>query len=218
MAGTRPSVLKDRPELVEWLKGQSAGALFAAAIVAAPGLTPPPPFNGLQRAAVSFGAGGFGVAIEGDKASIDALETQAGAFLAMVTAEVEQNRQRAIAGDASDPGEGAAAILAAHYVRALAKKVKPARTGDRLDVKLAFDLPSIGSMVPMVGVMAAVAVPAFVKYQQRAAEVQGREAAAERAALEAAIEAAKEGAPTPPPFSAGQRPDGLYELPKPATP
>jgi hypothetical protein len=170
LAGERGSVTRDKPELVEWLKGQSQGAYLAAAVTTAPGLTPPPPLAGLSRAAVALGGDFARVAVEGDDSSLAALEGQAAIFFGALTGEVEGGRQRALGGQ-GEPADAIGAIVASHYARSLIRRLQPVRKGNRLEVDLQFDVGG-GGMVYMLGVGAAVAIPAFTKYVEKSREAE----------------------------------------------
>lgn len=170
LAGKRKPVTVENPALVELLRKDSSGAGFALAAIKPKELPLPPPASGLQRLAVTFGARGISAAIDGDDATITWLQTMADQALAKALAQIDAAHAAALAGK-TNPVEGASAIIGAAYAKSLASHVKPRREGNRLSVSL--DLSSAASdmgaaaVIPLIGIVAAVAVPAFMDYMKR---------------------------------------------------
>ena len=169
LAGKRKAVTTDNKPLVEWLRKDSSGAVFAFAAIAPKDLPLPPQIAGLERVAVTISATGVAAVIDGSDATISSLQTQVDQAFAEMLAETEKAHQAALSGDIPPP-EGFMAILGAAYARSYAAKLKPRRSGNRLSVSL--DLNVAGADAPMVvaviGVLAAVAIPGFLEYMKRA--------------------------------------------------
>ncbi|MBL4635635.1 MAG: hypothetical protein JKY56_17375 [Kofleriaceae bacterium] len=76
----------------------------------------------------------------------------------------------------SDFAIGAGAILAYHNVKSLAASLKPVVDGNTL--RLDFDLLGGGingtMVVAGIGILSAVAIPAFMKYMKKSKNVRGQ--------------------------------------------
>jgi Tfp pilus assembly protein PilE len=168
-AGKRKAVTVDNKALVDWLREQSSGAVLAFAAIRPKALPLPPPIAGLERVAVTIGARGIAAVVDGDDASISALQAQADKAFATMLAEVETAHAAAQAGTIK-PLEGAMAIVGAAYARSYAARLKPKRTGNRLSAALDLGLAETGTatVVGVIGVLSAVAIPAFMDYMKRA--------------------------------------------------
>ncbi|HSS01048.1 MAG TPA: hypothetical protein VLM79_28520 [Kofleriaceae bacterium] len=170
LAGKRKPVTAENPALVELLRKDSSGAAFALAAIKPKELPLPPPASGLQRVSMTFGARGISAAVEGEDATITWLQTTADQALAMMQSQIEAAHAAALAGK-TNPLEGASAIIGAAYAKSLAARVKPRREGNRLSASLDFSSASsdagAAAVIPMIGILAAVAVPAFMDYMKR---------------------------------------------------
>lgn len=173
MAGKRKAVTVDNKPLVDWLRKDSNGAVFAFAAIAPKDLPLPPPIAGLERVAVKIAASGIAAVVDGNDAAISSLQALSDRGFSTMLAQVEAARQAAHAGEAP-PLEGAMAIVGAAYAKSYVAKLKPRRDGNRLSVSLDLGLTSADSavVVAVVGVMAAVAIPAFIEYKNKAGVVQ----------------------------------------------
>ncbi len=87
--------------------------------------------------------------------------------------QLEEQKARATAGP--DVLAGVGSIMAYHNVARLAKELEPKQVGDRLG--LSYQLPTGNAqvMVAVAGIMAAVAIPAFIKYTRKAKSVEATE-------------------------------------------
>lgn len=168
LAGKRKAVTADNKALVDWLRKDSNGAVVAFAAIKPKELPLPAPVTGLERVAVAIHATGVTATVDGDDASISWLQARADEAFAKMLAEVEKAHEAAQAGKTS-PVEGAMAIIGAAYARSFAARLKPRRTGNRLSSSLEVGAARTGasSAVAFVGVLAAVAIPAFMDYMKR---------------------------------------------------
>lgn len=168
LAGKRKSVLVENKPLVDWLHQQSPGAAVGLAAIAPKGIPLPPPAAGLQRVAISLGRTGIRAVLEGEDAAISELQKIIDGGIAMAMTEVTRAHDAAIAGDLPPP-EGAFAIIGAAYAKSYAEKLKPRREGNRLIASLDLGLGGTETMavVAGLGVMSAVAIPAFMNYMKK---------------------------------------------------
>ena len=107
---------------------------------------------------MSISAYGISAVVEGNDASISALQTLADQGIAKMLAEAEQQHAAAQAGTLN-PLEGAMAIIGAAYARSYAAQIKPKRTANRLSTSLVLGFADTGAttVVAVVGVLSAVA-------------------------------------------------------------
>lgn len=170
LAGKRKSVTVENKALVDWLHAETKGAVVGFAAIVPKGLPLPPPAAGLQRTAMSIGRGGVRAVIDGEDAAITSLQKIVDDAFAMAMSEVERAHDAAIAGNIPPP-EGAFAIIGSAYAKAYAAKLKPRREGNRLVASL--DLAGAGhgteamTVVGVIGILSAVAVPAFMNYMKK---------------------------------------------------
>jgi hypothetical protein len=118
----------------------------------------------LDRAGIALGReGGEAVAVLGDPESIGQLKSQLDTALGFANRWVAMTASQAETSD--DLGEALGGIVAAHGTEDILSRLKIETDGGVMTVRL--DLG--GSVtVPMISVLAAVAVPAFIKYVRRA--------------------------------------------------
>jgi len=173
LAGKRKAVTADNKPLVDWLRKESDGAYVAFAAVRPKGLPLPPPAAGLERAAVTVKASGIATVVDGDDASISSLQAMSDQGIAAMLAEVEKAHDAALSGKIGPP-EGAVAIISAAYARSYAARFKPRRTGNRLSVSIDLGLAGTGATatVAVAGILAAVAIPAFMDYTKRSKKTE----------------------------------------------
>jgi type IV pilus assembly protein PilA len=176
LAQKRKNIVAANKALVDWLKKETPGAVIGFAGIMPKGLPLPPEVAGLQRVAASLGRNGVRAAIEGDDATISGLQGLADQALAEMLSEANRARDAAIKGDLPAP-EGAGAIISAAYAKSYAAKLKPKREGNRLSG--AFELPFVGggaeetmTVVAIVGILAAIAVPAFMDYMKHSKKTE----------------------------------------------
>ncbi|HEY4058741.1 MAG TPA: hypothetical protein VGM39_19140 [Kofleriaceae bacterium] len=174
LAQKKKSVVTENKDLVDWLHKETKGALIGIAAVAPKGLPLPPQIAGLQRAAASAGRAGLHAVVEGDDATIAKLDAMANDAIGKVLAETEKQHAAAIAGDIPPP-DGLMAIIGAAYAKDYAAKLKPKREGNRLSAGFTFDAGAgsdVMMMTSVVGIMAAVAVPAFMDYMKKSKKTE----------------------------------------------
>jgi hypothetical protein len=170
MAGKRKAVTVENKPLVDWLKAQTKGAAVAFAASIPPKLVAllPPQFAGLQRVAATVSRAQMRAVVEGDDAAISSLQTFVDQQIATMLAEVERAHADAISGQLPPP-EGAFAIVTAAYAKGYATMLRPKREGNRL--VSSFDLANAGTesmmLISTIGVLSAVAVPAFMDYMKK---------------------------------------------------
>lgn len=166
LAGKRKPVTTENKPLVEWLRKESTGAALAFVAVAPNDLPLPPQIAGLQRFAVTVGARGISAVVDGDDAAISRLQAMSDQALAAALAELETQHQAAVAG-AIPPAEGAMAIIGAAYAKSFVARFKPRRDGNRLSVSLEVSMGDPTMIVAGVGVLSAIAIPAFMDYMNK---------------------------------------------------
>jgi type II secretory pathway pseudopilin PulG len=173
LAGKRRAVTEDGKPLVDWLRKETVGAAVAFAAIRPKDLPLPPQLSGIERAAVTIGASGITAAIEGDEPTISSLQSIADKALGQMVTEAEKLHEAARAGTIP-PAEGAIAIVSAAYARTYAAKLKPQRNGNRLSTSIDLKLFTSGAplVVAVVGILAGVAVPAFMDYTKRSKQTE----------------------------------------------
>ena len=171
LTGKRTSAVQDHRELVELLRKDSAGAVLAFAAIRPRMLQLPPPIGGVDRVALSLRGRGFAAAVDGDDAAITRLQATAAQAFAAMRAQVEKTRAAALAGEAN-PVEGAIAIVAAAYGKDLAARLAPRRSGNHLSTSLDFGTDVSATSLPIVGILTAVAIPAFMDYMKRSKKTE----------------------------------------------
>ena len=101
--------------------------------------------------------------IHGQESSLEMIEGQITLMKAMAKAMLDQG----MAGiDRVDVPKGVGLIAAKHLWPVLSEQLTPKRDGEYMSIEL--QIPGGLGMVSVVGVLAAVAVPAFIKYLRRA--------------------------------------------------
>jgi hypothetical protein len=172
LAGKRKAVTADNKALVDLLRKDSNGAVFAVAAIKPKELPLPPPAAGLDRIALTVTARGVAAAVDGDDATISWLQATADRELSKMLTQVEGAHAAALAGNVA-PVEGAGAIISAAYAKSFAARLKPGRSGNRLSVSLDLGSANMGAaVIPMAGIMAAVAIPAFMDYMKRSKKTE----------------------------------------------
>lgn len=162
IAGRQPG-LATRPDTMRFLAEEASESFLTVAVevnsLRAAGLTLPP--IGLDRGVAVITRGGFRAVMKGPEAGLPGIVDQINSLLAVFTkAAIDQReellRTRGVA-------EGLGAIYASHYARRLAAEIAPKRQGDRIVMELGFNTAQPIVTVAVVGIVAAVAIPAFMK-------------------------------------------------------
>ena len=127
---------------------------------------PPTPFTqGLERAGLKVDTSGIHLTVTGEPETLNMLKEQLESFVAMGLDTLKQE----IEASSSDFVIGAGAILAYYNSQSLAAALKPIVDGNTL--RLDFDLLGGGisgtMVVAGIGVLSAVAIPAFTKYTKK---------------------------------------------------
>lgn len=109
-------------------------------------------------AAASFGDE-ISVVVGGDPKTLDTLNKLLQGALAALSANMQQQLMGL---DQMDFVEGLTVITGAHLLDGLTMALTPTIEGEFMSVRLSS--PNVGGVVPMLGMSAAIAVPAFIKY------------------------------------------------------
>jgi Tfp pilus assembly protein PilE len=173
MAQKRKSVVVENKPLVDWLHAETKGAAVALAAIAPKDLPLPPQIAGLSRIAVSVGRTRVRAVVDGTDAAIASLQGLIDQQIALGLEQAEHGKQEAIAGNIPPPA-GAIAIISAAYAKSFVAAVKPKREGNRL--VSTFDLMGQGTegmmIVSTIGILAAVAIPAFMDYMKKSKKTE----------------------------------------------
>jgi hypothetical protein len=127
-------------------------------------------------AALAMGGGGARAVVRGDAKSAAALETLIQGGLAL--AKIEADRAAEVGRTAADPLEALTGVVAHHQGLMMLDAIKTRRDGEF--VELGIELPGAEPesrmmvAVAVLGVLAAVSVPAFTKYMERAKASEAR--------------------------------------------
>lgn len=164
--GKGKSLAAGKPQLAKWIAEQGTGSWVVLA--GTPGAAPvPEPFSRIERVALAIGPRRARLVAEGDPAALQALAKQIEAGLAMAMAEIEEMKTAAMKGELPAP-LGALSVYQYHQMKNLAAQVRPKVSGNRLSIEVPVDLGSNAMVfVAIVGVMAAVAIPSFMKYVKK---------------------------------------------------
>ena len=119
--------------------------------------------KGLRQFSMHVSSSKISVALDGDADTLDLLRSQikTGSEFATATAATQKENL------ADAPLEGAAAILGYYHLENMTRFIKPVISGDRLSLE--FSVGDLGGtaglfIVSGVGILSAVAIPAFMKY------------------------------------------------------
>lgn len=172
--GKSPALAKDSV-LAKLFAKESKGAFVAAAM----DFSQLPPKDrgpidqfGIERAALAFGAQ-LRAVVEGKPDGLAKLVEMYDKQAEVVVGMLEGQRAAALANASLDAGpqpEALGMIVGSHFVRAAVKLLRPQLDGNALHVHV--DLPgNAATVVPVIGILAAVAVPAFTSYMRHSATV-----------------------------------------------
>tara|TARA_R110002096_G_scaffold350395_1_gene543426 strand:+ start:1948 stop:3369 length:1422 start_codon:yes stop_codon:yes gene_type:complete len=133
---------------------------------------PPTPFTqGLERAGLKVDTSGIHLMVTGKPETLNMLKEQLESFVAMGLDILKHEMEAS----SSDFAIGAGAILAYYNAQSLAAALKPTVDGNTL--RLDFDLLGGGisgtMVVAGIGVLSAVAIPAFTKYTKKSKTSEG---------------------------------------------
>jgi type II secretory pathway pseudopilin PulG len=178
--GERPS-LQDSdklPQLQEALAstpgGRWRGVIRLDSPVVQPHLTglPVDP-SGLRAAGWAMdGHGSTHLWVEAERPTVKAIEALYRAWLMGVQAEIDAMGKRL---NNASTVDGLGIIIAKHGFAGAQKTIAPRFTDGRIEVQLTLSEDVGFAVVPIVGILAAVAVPAFMKYTHDAQTAEARE-------------------------------------------
>jgi len=173
MAQKRKSVVVENKPLVDWLHAETKGAAVAVVAMVPKDLPLPPQIAGVSRVAVSLSRSRLRAVADGEDAAITSLQGLIDQQIAMGLEQTDRAHDDAIAGNIPPP-EGAFAIIGATYAKSFVAMVKPKREGNRL--VSTFSLIAPGSegmmMVSTIGILSAVAIPAFMDYMKKSKKTE----------------------------------------------
>lgn len=119
----------------------------------------------LEGAAVSVdSSGGWHVLVQGDPAALDSLKKKLEDLMASGMGLLEAQKE-SLKKD-GDTAEALMAILSNQAVKDLRTKLVLERKGRHLELR--FEMEGATAAIPILGVLAAVAIPSFMKYMERA--------------------------------------------------
>jgi type IV pilus assembly protein PilA len=173
--GKLPALVDEPGELGALLTSQSAGASLAvvAELARLPNdIAGPAAQIGAERGYLGFGAGGLRMVASGTPEGMLATSKLVTQGLAEALAEVERNKAAMTQGD--DILLGVAAITGAHMGKRLSAILQPKLDGGRLSIEIPLALGDATTITALLGVAAAVAVPALQKYMRRAKTAEAK--------------------------------------------
>ena len=171
--------MKNADALAKLLKTETEGAAFAMAVDVANAPTSIrseiPPTMKLDRGLITFGERGLTVMLEGEKDSLDEIAALIELGLSQAVAEAERAKARATSSDSSEGvAAGAAAIVAAHYMKRTKETLKPTIADGRISVSIPFKAGDPAILAAVAGIGAAIAIPALTKYMRRSKTSEAR--------------------------------------------
>jgi len=136
----------------------------------------------MQAAALNYGVktvtllfrpdGLIQLTVAGDGAKLKNAQQTLRSVMSVVLAQAKMKHDQAMADDKGDLGEDLGAIAGYHQLQAIWNEVSPRLEGDKLIGRYQMPQLKSASMPMLIGVAAAVAVPAFMKYVRRAKTVE----------------------------------------------
>jgi type II secretory pathway pseudopilin PulG len=171
--GEAPGLAKDSP-LAQLFAHESAGAGFAIAAdltaLPVPELEDKVAGFGATHAFLALGARGVHLVARGDGKKMAASVQMVQTMLAAQAKQAAEQKQRILAEASAAAGpsvEDFSVVVGAHTLAQLVRMFHPVVEGDQLRFDLTLDSPNLVVVVGAVGVMAAVAIPAFMKYTRK---------------------------------------------------
>lgn len=162
-AEPKPDRLKEFTEML----GRDKGAWLAVAInfahpIVAMAWPPDVPFKRPDKGLIQFTTGGLAVEIEAAAEVLDSIDNIVTVARAKGRAFIDMSKAKL---DSMPVGEGTMIIVADAYYDTLFKRLAPKRDGNRMRMELTMDL---WGATPLIGILAAVAIPTFIKYTKKA--------------------------------------------------
>jgi type IV pilus assembly protein PilA len=159
-----------------WLTTDTKGAAIGAAANLAEivKMAPIPFMDGLEFAAANLSARGIRAVATGEEATMATLHGKALAVADMARGELETMKSQ-MSGPDVPAAFGAMQIVQYHMAQNALDQVKPKLDGNRLSVSLDIKMGDPMFMVAIVGVLSAVAIPAFMKYIKKSKTSEARQ-------------------------------------------
>jgi type IV pilus assembly protein PilA len=151
---------------------RSADLMMAVLVDKEPSLAPVAAQWGVRTGTLALRADGqIVVELAGDPVKLESARQLVVSMERVAEATLKQRKEVAQNGD--DVVEGVAAIFGYYQGMSLWKELQPRLVGDRLVTSYRFPkLEGAGAVVPIMGALAATAIPAFMKYIRRAKTVE----------------------------------------------
>ncbi len=130
----------------------------------------PDEVKGLKQVEFAIRRSGVALAASGTKEMLDQLNSQIEMARSMALVGIDAAVHKA---KEEGPAEGLGAKWASHQVKALLERIKTRREGEFL--KMDVVLPNSGVAASVIGIAAAVAIPAFMKYTKKSKTSEARE-------------------------------------------
>lgn len=127
---------------------------------------------GVEQVTFTFRDGQLTLSAQGDAAKLGAARDLLRGGLTLGLQEIERRKQEALRG--TDHAEAIGAIVAAHTMGRMVEEATPVLTGNELQMRYHLPVLDMTATVPLFGVLAAVAIPSFSKYQKRSTAVEAR--------------------------------------------
>jgi predicted small lipoprotein YifL len=167
MVNERTAPKPDRLKVFSDMLAENREAFLTIAInfehpIVAAAWPPDVPFKRPNKGLIQLTTRGLVVEIEADTEVLDSID----ALVAMGRSKGREFlEQRKAQLDTLPVGEGTMAIIGDAYYDTLFERLGPKREGNRMRMELTLDL---WGATPLIGILAAVAIPAFIKYTKRA--------------------------------------------------
>ena len=154
--------------------GWSLSAALAASALRDPQLRTVAQTFGIALATLQLRTDGqIVLALDGDGQKLAQAQALVNTAMTNQIAQLKLQHDAALTDDKIDVGTGLTVVAGYHQLTALWKELAPRLEGNRLVSR--YQLPELKTgnlMVPMIGVMAGVAIPAFTKYVRRSKTVE----------------------------------------------
>ncbi len=174
-AGEAPSLAKSDSRLKTLLTEGSEGAYVSIAAI-----VPDFPDDlweeartaGIEEVGMTLGPDGLGATARGEPEAMAALAEKFRSRLSVAKATVQAKRAAAVAGD--DVAEGVTAIAAYHGMVQLESQLVPKVEGRHFRLRVPIGQPNSSAVVAMMGIGAAIAIPALSKYMRRSKTAEAK--------------------------------------------